>query len=78
MYKLLLYFYIPVVLLHNFFIRIGWYDSLTDYGGKYMGFWDLKQMISMLLQTFCFAGREPILGAMWFVYVLFLALAGFP
>lgn len=30
----------------------------------------------MLLQTLCFAGREPILGAMWFVYVLFLALAG--
>lgn len=57
LYKLLLYFYIPVVLLHNFFIRIGWYDSLTDYGGKYMGFWDLKQMISMLLQTFCFAGK---------------------
>lgn len=30
----------------------------------------------MLLQTFCFAGREPILGAMWFVYVLFMALVG--
>lgn len=55
LYKLLLYFYIPVVLLHNFFIRIGWYDSLTDYGGKYMGFWDLKQII-YVVTNFLFCG----------------------
>jgi len=76
LYRLLLYFYIPAVLLHNFFIEIGWYSPLIDYGGKNMVLWDLKEMLSMLLQTVCFAGREPVLGAMWFVYVLFLALAG--
>ena len=56
LYKLLLYFYIPVVLLHNFFIRIGWYDSLTDYGGKYMGFWDLKKNDIYVVTNFLFCG----------------------
>lgn len=27
--------------------------------------------------TFCMAGREPILGAMWFVYALLISLCGY-
>lgn len=32
LYRLLPYFYIPVVLLY---LDIGWYDTVTDYGGKF-------------------------------------------
>lgn len=51
LYRLLLYFYIPAVLLHNVIV---------------------KELVLVIL----FAGREPILGAMWFVYVLLLAMIG--
>lgn len=77
LYKLILYFYIPAVLLHNMMIQIGWYDTVTDYGGKFMTMWGIPQMLKELALSVLLAGREPILGAMWFVYVLFIALCGF-
>ena len=77
LYRLLLYFYIPAVLLHNALLDIGWYDTVTDYGGKFMSYWSATQTLKELLLAVCLAGREPILGAMWFVYVLFMALCGF-
>lgn len=74
LYLKILYFYIPAVLLHNFFINIGWYstDSTDPVIDTYSSFEFAKQTILSIL---C-AGREPILGAMWFVYVLFMALIG--
>lgn len=77
LYRLLLYFYIPAVLLHNVLLDIGWYDTVTDYGGKLMSYWSAGQTLKELLLAVCLAGREPIVGAMWFVYVLFMALCGF-
>lgn len=77
LYRLLLYFYIPAVLLHNVMLEIGWYDTVTDYGGKFMSEWTMGQTVKELVLSICLAGREPILGAMWFVYVLFMALCGF-
>lgn len=76
LYKLLLYFYIPAVLLHNVMLQIGWYDTMTDYGGKHMTHWGFTHTVKELVMSVCLAGREPILGAMWFVYVLFIALCG--
>lgn len=76
LYRLLLYFYIPAVLLHNVMLDIGFYDTVTNYGGKYMDYWGIGQFVKELALIFFFAGREPILGAMWFVYVLLLALIG--
>lgn len=76
LYSLLLYFYIPTVLLHNVFLHIGFYDTITSYGGKYMSLWEPLTFIKELVLSCCFMGREPILGAMWFVYVLLLALIG--
>lgn len=77
LYRLLLYFYIPAVLLHNVLLDIGWYDTTTDYGGKFMSYWSATQTLKELVLAICLAGREPMLGAMWFVYVLFIALCGF-
>lgn len=76
LYSLLLYFYIPAVLMHNVFLHIGFYDTITSYGGKYMSLWEPLTFIKELVLSCCFMGREPILGAMWFVHVLLLALIG--
>lgn len=76
LYKLLLYFYISAVLFYNVLMHIGWYDEVTDYGGKMMSLWGAGKMVKELVLSVCLAGREPILGAMWFVYVLFIALCG--
>lgn len=77
LYRPLLCFYIPAVLFHNVMMRLGWYDPTIAYGGKYMYYWDFGQLVTHLSLSVCLAGREPILGAMWFVYVLFMALCGF-
>lgn len=74
LYLKILYFYIPAVLLHNVFIKIGWYSTTSTnlVINSYTTIDFLKQIVLVIL---C-AGREPILGAMWFVYVLFMALIG--
>lgn len=74
LYLLILYLYVPATLLHNTFIDIGFYDTSIEYGGKYVAYWGVPQFVRGLAETVFFAGREPILGAMWFVYVLFLSL----
>lgn len=77
LYFPLLAFYIPAVLLHNVFIDTGVYDTTTVYGGKTMSYYTAAETARQVALTVLFAGREPILGALWFVYVLFLALAAF-
>lgn len=74
LYLKILYFYIPAVLLHNALIHIGWYslDSAEPVINAYSGFDFVKQTALAV----CLGGREPIVGAMWFVYVLFMALIG--
>lgn len=74
LYLKILYFYIPAVLLHNVLIHIGWYslDSAEPVIHAYSGFDFVKQSVLAV----CLGGREPIVGAMWFVYVLFMALIG--
>lgn len=74
LYLLLLYIYVPVLLLHNLFINIGFYDLQQNYSGKNVTIWNGYELLLNILKAIFFAGREPILGAMWFVYVLFLAL----
>lgn len=69
-----LYFYIPAVLLHNTFISIGFYSTSADYGGKRMYLYTIADLWKKLLGAICFAGREPIVGPLWFAYVLCLAL----
>ena len=74
LYLLILYIYIPVLLLHNWFLQIGFYDTCIEYYGKYVTEWGGQDFLRHVLEAILFAGREPLLGAMWFVYVLFMAL----
>lgn len=74
LYLLILYIYIPFTLLHNVMLDVGFYDTAIEYGGKHVSYWTLPQFLKEIVCVVCLAGREPIVGAMWFVYVLFMAL----
>ncbi len=74
LYLPILYIYIPAVLLHNVFMNIGYYSNSIEYGGKYVTYWNFKEYSINILKSIFFAGREPVMGAMWFAFVLFLAL----
>lgn len=77
LYLLSLYFYLPAVLLHNVLLRIGWYETANPIQGKVMTMWNVGDFAKQTILTICCAGREPIVGAMWFVYVLFFAMIGY-
>ena len=71
--KLLLY-YLIFIMLHNFFFEIGFMDEHTLYSGKYIhpinSLWGWITQLGWAL----LAAREPFLGAMWFVNMLFLGV----
>lgn len=77
LYTMLLYYYIPATLMHNLLIDWGVYDTTIDYQGKFVTYWNLGDFFLRIAESMAFAGREPILGAMWFVYVLLLAFIGY-
>lgn len=77
LYLLALYIYLPMTLLHNVLFRIGWYYADEIYGGKIIHEWSLSDYVAGVVKTLLCAGREPIVGAMWFVYVLLFALCGY-
>lgn len=74
LYLKILYFYIPAVFLHNIFINIGWYSLNSS--DPIINIYSYSDFIKHLVLSICLAGREPIVGPMWFVYVLFMALIG--
>lgn len=77
LYLKLIIIYVIILLFHNFFIDIGWYDVNHDYLGKYVTYWTVFDFVENIVKAVLLSGREVILGAMWFVYVLFIALCGF-
>lgn len=77
LYKLALCIYLPVTLLHNVFFSWGWYSTEEAYGDKVITVWGVKDYILGVLKVVLCAGREPLMGAMWFVYALLFALCGY-
>lgn len=74
LYLPILYFYIPVTLMHNWLIDIGFYNTAIKYGGKSVSYYGDLDLVKKVGESIFLAGREPVLGAMWFAYVLFMAL----
>lgn len=74
LYLKILYFYVPAVLLHNALIKIGWYSLEST--GPVINTYSMMDFVKQTVFAICLGGREPIVGAMWFVYVLFMALIG--
>lgn len=77
LYLLALYIYLPATLLHNCLFEWGWYSTDVVYGGKAIAEWNMKEYLWGTLKTLLCAGREPIMGAMWFIYALLFALCGY-
>ncbi|MBR2154101.1 MAG: acyltransferase family protein [Bacteroidaceae bacterium] len=77
LYIMLLYYYFPATLMHNCLLDWGWYDTTIDYHGKFVTYWNCSELLKRIAECMAFAGREPIMGAMWFVYVLLLAFIGY-
>lgn len=74
LYLKILCFYIPATLLHNVFIHWGFYSIQETYSGKQMFLYTKVDYIKKILAAIFFAGREPIVGPLWYAYVLCLAL----
>ena len=55
-YLMLLCYYIPAVLLHNFFFDIDWYSTDCDYG-RFIQPYSFLDTLKSLLLTIFFAGR---------------------
>lgn len=62
------------VLLHNFFISIGFYSEDIIYSEKPMFRYSLTDCLKQLLFTLCMGNREVLIGPLWFGNVLFMAL----
>lgn len=60
------------VLLHNIFIKIGFYKIGISYSGKTMKSYNMTDYLINIIKTFLLANREVILGAFWFVYSLII------
>ena len=69
-----LYYFIPAVLMHNVFVSWDWYRPEQSNGIAYGNFLNMKDSIVLLLENFLLMNREHIVGAMWFIDTLFLAM----
>lgn len=77
LYVWTLAFYIPATWLHNFFLNIGFYSEKANYGGKTLHLFSWSDFAKKTMEAILFAGREPIVGPLWFAYVLCLALISY-
>ncbi|MDD7681150.1 MAG: hypothetical protein PUJ06_11705 [Stecheria intestinalis] len=62
------------ILLHNAFIRIGYYKIGYDYNSKIMRAYTWKDYLKQGFATLLFANREVLIGPMWYADALLLAL----
>lgn len=75
-YKKMLIYYIPFVLLHNFFIKMGFYGIDKIYGDKLMLVYSPVDILLKLLGVLLLMGREPLLGPLWFLITYIIAMIG--
>lgn len=71
-----LYYFIPAVLLHNMFFVWNWYRPDVSYAGEYEHVLTLKEHIILVVKNLFLMSREPIVGAMWFLDSLLIAMVG--
>lgn len=69
-----LYYFVPAVLMHNLFVSWDWYRPVAGNGIAYGDFLRVKEIVALLIENLFLMNREPIVGAMWFIDTLFLAM----
>lgn len=75
-YKKLIVYYLIFLCLHNLFIRIGLLSISQEYGGKHIVLFSFADFLKSVISSLLFMGREPYLGPLWFIYVMFMAFIG--
>lgn len=71
-----LYYFLPVALLHNVFFELNWYREGVSYSGEFETVLGIKELLILLVKNLFLMSREPIVGAMWFLDSLFIAMVG--
>lgn len=71
LYKLVLYYSISAVLLHNVLNRWGWYKYSNDIINTDYSYFDY---CTQIVKTLLLANSETIIGPSWFVNILLMAL----
>lgn len=71
-----LYYFLPMSFLHNTFLVCDWYRSDVSYSGVYETTLSLADIFILIVKQFFLMSREPIVGAMWFLDSLFIAMIG--
>lgn len=74
LYLKALWIYIPLVLLHNVFLKWRWLYPDVVYNNRYLHVFSGVDYVTHLASQFLFFWREPFSGAMWYVDSLLLAL----
>ena len=69
-----LFYFVPAVLMHNLFVSWDWYRPEQSNGIAYGNFLSMKDSFILLIENFFLMNREHIVGAMWFIDSLFLAM----
>lgn len=69
-----MYICLPIVLFHNLFFDFNWYSINIDYGGKLINKYEFLDFFKVIIQTIFLGCREPLIGAMWFVFCLMISL----
>ena len=70
--------YIPAILMHNLFFKIGFYSDGPNLGySQALKLYTSVDIVKKVIGALLFAGREPIVSPLWFAYVLCLALIGY-
>lgn len=67
-------YFIPVAILHNKFFAWGWYSTDIEYGGEHESVMSFSSHCILIVKQFLLMSREPIVGAMWFLDSLFIAM----
>lgn len=70
-------FCVLAVIAHNLCCRYGFYNPLLYPGDFRYDIYTNKEIVKQIILTLGCAGREPIMAAMWFVFVLFFSLCGY-
>lgn len=74
LYLKAMWIYIPLVLLHNVFLKWGWLYPDVIYNNRYLHVFSGVEYVTHLVSQFLFFWREPFSGAMWYVDSLLFAL----
>lgn len=70
-------FYIVFIIIHNILFELGIYSEVELYSGKSIVKYNLRGVLIAFAKALAFLGQEPMLGAMWFMCLLFIVSIAF-